>query len=371
MASLISATPTGVYICTGNGQVCLNWNVVAGATGYIVNRSLDGVNYSLQATPATNSYLDSTVSIGTQYWYQVASTSTAGTSPFNSSGTNSLSLSIIPAAPGQISLGYLRYQARLRADQLKSNFATVDEWNIMLNQSKLELYDLLVTKFGEDYFLAPPLIFTSASLQAYDLPNGTNYLQTNGLPDPAGTPAPACYKVYGFDLNSYGAALNNPQGWRSMSRFNWADRNKYNFLLGAASNNVAGQYCQFQYREMGSKVYILPINSGQYFRMWYVPLDPDLLQDTDMLSFSYSGWYEYVVVDVAAKALAKQEFYEQAQELMARKAELMVRIETTAANRDVGQPNTATNSRAMLGDPNFGGGDGYGFGGGSGGGYGY
>jgi hypothetical protein len=371
VSSLISAIPQNVYITTGNGQVCLNWNVVAGAAGYVVNRSIDGVNYTLLAMPSVNSYVDSTVSTGTQYWYQVASTSAAGTSAFQSYGSNSLQLSIIPAPAGQISLGYLRYQARLRADQLKSNFVTQDEWNIMINQSKSELYDLLVTKFGEDYFLAPPLILTSASLQAYPLPNGQNYLQINGLPNPSGTPAPACYKVYGMDLNSYGAALNNPQGWRSMSRFNWADRNKYNFLLGAASNNVSGQYCQFQYREMGTNVYILPINSGQYFRLWYVPLDPDLLQDTDMLSFSYSGWYEYVVVDVAAKALAKQEFYEQAQELMARKADLMVRIETTAANRDVGQPNTATNSRAMLGDPNFGGGNGFGFGNWSAGGWGY
>jgi hypothetical protein len=75
-----------------------------------------------------------------------------------------------------------------------------------------------------------------------------------------------------------------------------------------------------------------------------------------MLPFSYSGWYEYVVVDVAAKALSKQEFYQQAAELMSRKQALETRIETTAANRDVGQPNTATNSRLYYGDPNFGGG---------------
>jgi hypothetical protein len=172
-----------------------------------------------------------------------------------------------------------------------------------------------------------------------------------------------------MDLNSYGAALNNPQGWRSMSRFNWADRNKYNFLLGAASNNVAGQYCQFQYREMGTNVYILPVNSGQYFRLWYVPLSADLLKDTDMLPFSYSGWHEYIVVDAASKALEKQEFFEQAAALLNRKSMLLERIETTAANRDVGQPNTATNTRAMLGDPNFSGGNGFGWG--SGGGYGY
>ena len=368
--ALISAIPQGIYITTGNGQICLNWNIVAGATGYIINRSTDGANFSQLATPTNNFYVDSSVVIGTQYWYQVASTSVAGTSGFNSTGTNSLSLAITPCAPGEINLGYLRYECRLRADQLKSNFVTTDEWNLMINQSAMELYDVLIMQYGEDYFFAPPLILTSSSLQSYPLPNGQNYLNTNGFPDPNGTPAAACYKVYGMDLNSYGAALNNPQGWRSMSRFNWADRNKYNFLLGAASNNVSGQYCQFQFREMGTNVYILPINSGQYFRLWYVPLNNQLLLDTDMLPFSYSGWHEYIVVDVAAKALEKQEFYEQANALLARKQALMKRIVETAANRDVGQRNTATNSRAMLGDPNFGGGSGYGWGSSCGWGYG-
>ena len=124
---------------------------------------------------------------------------------------------------------------------------------------------------------------------------------------------------------------------------------------------------------MGDQIFILPYNSQQYFRLWYVPLAPQLLQDTDMLPFSFSGWYEYIIVDAAAKALEKKQFYDQAQALMNRKEALMVRIETTAANRDVGQPNTSTNSRSMLGDPNFGSGSGNGYSGGwgAGGGWGY
>lgn len=366
----LSAIPQGIYITTGNGQICLNWNIVAGATSYIVNRSTDGVNYSLVGMPSVNFYVDTTCAIGTQYYYQIASLSLVGTSGFNSTGTNSLPLTITPCAPGQINLGYMRYQSRLRCDQLKSNFCTNDEMNIMINQSSKELYGLLVQKFGEDYFLAPPVILISNNLFGVPLPDGTNYKNINGLPDPSGEPAPACFKVYGVDLNSYGAGLANPQGWRSMSRFNWADRNKYNFLLGAASNNVSGQYAQFQFREMGTNVYILPVNSGQYFRLWYVPLAADLLLDTDMLPYSYSGWYEYVILDVASKAAAKQESYDQAAELKERKEEMLMRIETEAANRDVGQPNTATNSRAMLGDPNFGGGNGYGNSNGGGWGYG-
>ena len=349
------AVVQNIILQTGNGQNFLNWNLIAGVSSYIVQRSPDGIAWTTIASPTINQYLDSTVAIGSNYFYQVS----AGTG-FSPSQPNS----ITPCAPGQINLGYLRYQAKLRADMLRSKFVTDDEWNIELNNSNMELYDLLVTKFGEDYFLAPPLIFSSNSSLAYPLPNGTNYAN-----------APGCFKVYGMDFNSYGAQINNTQGWVSMSRFNWADHNKYNILLGAASNNVSGQYCSLQFREMGDQVYIIPTNSGQYFRLWYVPLNKQLLQDTDMLPFGYSAWWEYVVCDAAAKSLAKKQFMDQAQELLNRKAALEVRIETTAANRNVGQPNTATNSRSTMGDPNFSGpggsGNGFGFMGGSGGGFGY
>ena len=164
----MAAIPQGVYITTGNGQVCLNWNIVSGATGYIIQRSTDGVSFVQVGAPTANSYVDSTVVIGTQYYYRVASNSVAGVSGFNSTGTNSLPLVITPCAPGQINLGYLRYQARLRADMLKTNFLTNDEWNIMLNQSSRELYDILVAKFGEDYFLAPPQAFQTSCADSAD-----------------------------------------------------------------------------------------------------------------------------------------------------------------------------------------------------------
>ncbi len=355
------AVVQNIILQTGNGQNFLTWNLIIGIPNYTVQRSIDGINWTTVASPTTNNYLDANVAIGTNYSYQVSS----GTG-FSPSQPNS----ITPCAPGQINLGYLRYQAKLRADMLKSKFVTDDEWNIEINQSAAELYGLLVSKYGEDYFLAPLQVFSTAGQQFYPLPDGTNFLNTNGIPDPNGTPAPACYKVHKFEVNSFGANVTNVQGWIPMNRCNSADLDKYNLFLGAASNNVSGQYCQFQYREMGTNVCIIPVNSGQYMRIWYVPIAKQLLQDTDMLPYSYSGWHEYVVLDAAAKSLAKKQFMDQAQELLNRKDSMMIRIETEAANRDVGQPNTATNSRAMLGDPNFGGGM-YGRAWGNGGGWGY
>jgi hypothetical protein len=124
---------------------------------------------------------------------------------------------------------------------------------------------------------------------------------------------------------------------------------------------------------MGLDLEILPLNSGQYFRIRYVTVPSELLQDTDMMSYSYSGWHEWIVVDVAGKAAEKRQFYDMAATLKNRRDELTGDIQDAAKNRDVGQPNTATNSRAMLGDPNFGGGQygGGGFGWGGGGGFGY
>lgn len=359
------AAVQNVILQTGNGQNFLTWNIIAGISNYTVQRSIDGANWTTIASPAINNYLDSTVQIGTNYFYQVSA---------DTGFTVSQPNSITPCAPGQINLGYLRYQAQLRSDMLKSKFVTVDEWNIEINQSALELYGLLVQKYGEDYFLAPLQVFSSNGQQFYPLPNGMNYLNTNGMPDPNGTAAPACFKVHKLEVNSFGANVSNVNGWVPMSRCNAADLDKYNLLLGATSNYVAGQYCQFQYREMGTNLCIIPVNSGQAFRLWYVPLAPQLLQDTDMMPYSYSGWHEYVVVDVASKSLDKKQFADQAARLDARKAALELRIETEAANRNVGAPNTATNSRSMYGDPNFGGGmfGGGGFGGAfGGGGYGY
>jgi len=355
------AVVQNIILQTGNGQNYLTWNFITGVSSYTVQRSTDQITWTTVGSPTTNKYLDAAVSIGTEYFYQVSS----GTG-YSPSQPNS----ITPCAPGQINLGYIRYQAQLRTDMLKSKFVTMDEWNIEINQSAAELYGLLVQKYGEDYFLAPLQVFSSSGQQFYPLPDGTNFLNINGMPNASGTAAPACFKVHKLEVNSFGANVTNITGWVPMSRCNAADLDKYNLLLGSGSTFVAGQYCNFQYREMGTNLAIIPANSGQSFRLWYVPLAKQLLQDTDMMPYSYSGWHEYVVVDVASKSLDKKQFADQAARLDARKEALMLRIETEAANRNVGAPNTATNSRSMTGDPNFGGGM-FGNGSGWGGGWGY
>jgi hypothetical protein len=347
--SLISAIPQQIILQTGNGQNYLTWNIVTGATSYLVQRSTNGVTFSTVGTPSVNNYLDSTVSPGTNYYYQIASTSSAGTSGYAPSSP----VSITPCLPGQISLGYIRYLAKLRADKLNSNFLTLDEWNSNINQSIYELYDVLVTKYGDDFFLAQPYVFSTTGAANYPLPDGTSNFQINGQT------CPAIYKLVGVDC---GVAVGN-NAWVTLPRFNWIDRNK--FVYPQLQANALGVF-NLSYREMGNQLYFIPRPAGgQYIQVWYVPVMTQLLQDTDMLSFSISGWSELIIVDAAIKALIKEESFDQANVLQGIKNTILERIETTAANRDVGQPNTVSDTRTNTGffDGNGFGGSGHGQGG--------
>ena len=119
---------------------------------------------------------------------------------------------------------------------------------------------------------------------------------------------------------------------------------------------------------MGNQLYLFPLNTNQSIRLWYVPVMTQLLQDTDMLSFSISGWSEYVIVRAALLAMSKEESSEKYALLEGQLQMQIERIETQAANRDVDQPNSVQNVRATMSDPGFGWNGGMGGGGGFGGG---
>lgn len=348
--------PQNVVLQTGNGKNLVTWDMVVGPSSYSIQRSTDGVTFTTVGTSLVNSYVDSSVTVGTSYYYQVASVNAAGTSSYN----QSYPTSITPCLPGQINLGYLRYMAQLKADKLNSQYLTPDEWNFNINQSANELYDLLVDKYGDDYFFAPALTFPLTGLISYPYPDGILY-----------SGAPALYKLNGIDANiSGGDSQGSSAGWVPLSRANWSDRDRYTTWPGQAGALL--NIYQMSYRPMGNSVYFFPQNQSISVRMWYVPILTQMLQDTDMMPFSISGWSEFVIIDAAMKAMIKEESLEKWQALGATKAALIERIEVTAANRDVGQPNSVSNTRSTMGDPGLSSwGNGFGGGGfgGSGGGY--
>lgn len=309
--------PSNVYVQQGNGQVLVSFDITAGATSYSILRSIDGITYASIATTAVNSYIDITVSLNTLYYYSVIAIGTG-------SSAASIPQSIVPTGSGVLSLGQLRLMAQQRADRVNSNFVTLPEWNTYLNQSRLELYDLLVTVY-EDYYLAPHISMVTTGTDSIPLPDGVNYSK-----------APAFYKLWGLDMNINGD--NN--AYVTLRKFNAIDRNKYVYPNVASTVLGIGNV---RYRVAGDNILLIPTPSnGQTLRLWYIPRLSVLLADTDACD-GVSGWTEYIIVDAAIKALQKEE--SDVSVLFAQKQALIDRIQSSAMNRDVGQADTISNTR--------------------------
>lgn len=325
----IPATPSNFYVQTGNGTNLVSASLTPTATSYVVQRSLDGVTYTTVASPASPQYLDTAVSLGVQYYYQMAAVNGSGTSPFTAPA------SVVPAPTAESSLGDLRLRAQQRADRVNSNFVTLPEWNFFINQSMYELYDLLIEAY-EDYFEAPEITFpTDGSTYLYPLPDGVRTF-TNSA-DNTTIVAPAFYKLSGVDL-----ALNNANNaYVTANRYNLIDRNR--FVYPNSSSTIYGVF-NLQYRLMGTNIRFIPTPSaGQVIRLLYIPRLPYLLKDTDLTTIGFSGWLQYVIIRAAKYALDKEESdtTKLDQELSA----LNDRIEAIAQSRDVGQPDTISDVR--------------------------
>lgn len=257
----------------------------------------------------------------------------------NLSSPYTVAQSCVPAPTGEMCLSQIRLQAQQRADRVNSQFVTMVEWNQNINQCLFELYDLLVTAYGEEYFAAPFLTFsTDGTSQFYDLPNGTNY-----------NAAPAFYKLLGVDLGLNTSATPN-NGWVTLERFNLIDRNNFYF-----PNTNSSQYGIFnmRYRLYGNKIEFTPTPSAsQPMRLIYIPRMTMLLRDTDITTNGVSGWLEYVIVRSAILALAKEE--SDTSVLAAQLAMLTKRIEASSMNRDVGQASTISDTRGATGGRNGG-----------------
>lgn len=180
-----------------------------------------------------------------------------------------------------------------------------------INESVSDLYDILIQKYGEDYY-TNPIPFAIAV-------NG-NDNQYN-LPDDF-------YKIRGVDLN-----LGTNQAI-SIKQFAFAERNRFrnNYIFSWDQEGVS----RARYRIIGRKIWFLPRPDGSAdVDIWYIPHAPVLVADVDEFD-AINGWEEYIIVDTAIKMLAKEE--SDTKDLTARKLFLIDRIETAANNRDAANP---------------------------------
>lgn len=197
---------------------------------------------------------------------------------------------------GVYTLGEIRTMAQQRSDMVGSQFITTAEWNSYINASYFELWDLLVSKYGDDYKVNTPYTFTTDGITSlYALPS--NF-----------------YKLLGVDVLLMGSNFYVP-----IKSYNFGDRTP-NYYIGEVPS------------------------AGQQVRLWYIPRMVELVVDADTVD-GISGWSEYIVVDVCIKALAKEESDTTVFERQ--KAGLLARITEMAENRDAGNPLSVTDSQAQ------------------------
>lgn len=347
--------PQGVAVDQSDGNILVTWSGSLGATGYIVQRSTDGVNYSSVATLGlVTQYLDVRPGLNTMYYYQVLATNLAGTSQV------STSVKMVAALPSEMSLYELKLRARQCADRIDSPFVSDQELSSFGRLAAYELYDILITTYEDWFATANAFINTDGTTFRYPIPDGvTNYLGgTYG--GTTGNPAPALYKLAGMDLNVNTSTVTPSRV--TLLKFDFIKRNSY--VYPNSTSTIYGVY-NMRYRLMGNLLNIIPTPAGgQNIIMWYSPKMPQLLQDTDSTIIGVSGWLRYVIVRMAKYMLDKEEGTDTSkldQEILF----LNGRIEAAAQNRDAGVPDTISETRI---DPVYGG-TGWGSGGGGQGGW--
>ncbi len=155
----------------------------------------------------------------------------------------------------------------------------------------------------------------------------------------------------GVDLAVNTSTIN--PAWVTLKKFNFIDRNKY--VYPNSTSTIYGVYNQ-AYRIMGQQINFIPVPAGnQTIRLWYSPRLPALLKDSDLTTLGFSGWLRYPIVRAAKYALDKEEGADTSK-LDTEIGFLKQRIEQMSQNRDVGMPDTISDTRrdGIFGGPGWG-----------------
>lgn len=223
---------------------------------------------------------------------------------------------------GNISLGDLRAEAQDRADMVGNTLVSIPIWNKYINKSKDALYDLLVSAYGADYYVADPLdIQLISNQERYLLP--TDYYKTIKVE----------YVV-------------DPYNRFPLRRFSPSSSNKASRLYPMSSARF-----NYTYREMGNYLYFYPIPIGaSTIKLWYIPLATNLVADVDELQ-GFNGFEEYIIIDAAMKAMRKEETDTSDHERDL--ARITKRLEEMAEIRNLGEAHKILDVARPLNPDNF------------------
>lgn len=182
-----------------------------------------------------------------------------------------------------ITVAQIRVRSDQKANMENSNFVSQSEQLSYINEAYFNYYDLIVDSF-QDYNVSDPLSFSlAAGESSFDLPADF-------------------YKLSGVDRETGASGSNNDENYYPLRNYPWRSRNRFQ-----ASFSRYGLYPRVGYRLIGSKLTFVPNEQAEgNYRLWYVPLAQELVNDTDTIE-RYNGFEQLIVIDTAIKMLNKEE----------------------------------------------------------------
>lgn len=218
-----------------------------------------------------------------------------------------------------------------RAGMKHSTFLDATEQERDVQGSAKELYDLVLSHWGEDYYHKTAGLVTTPNLETVALP--ADFYKLLGVDW-----CPAASIVV-FDpqndiwiVQSYGTPK-----WE-LDRFEWLERNDYQAGTGWT------EWTRPRYRQRAGNLWLAPTPTQRYaLQLHYVPVCQ--LVDNELHPFdAVNGWQEYIAVRTAIKWRLNEE--SDVTGLMAELALLTRRIEAMAPKRDLGRPHKVQLVRA-------------------------
>ncbi len=195
-----------------------------------------------------------------------------------------------------------------------SNFVTDPEVLNLANVAKMELDDLLVAAYGQDYFMTSVTFSTVANTENYSLSTLTS-----------GT----FYKLVGVDIQDPTVS----GAWRDMDPYTFKERNNF---ANRGSLPVWSNQTQYRYRINGGDLSIRPVPAAPLsMRLYWTPQSTSISTTTSSFEDT-NGWSEYIVIRAAISIKDKEE--SDTTELERDLARMTARIDGMKTNRDAAAP---------------------------------
>ena len=219
----------------------------------------------------------------------------------------------------EVALSTLRLRVRRAVDSegATSRFSDA-ELNDYINESLAELYELIRSAFGQDYYRKVYSFTTGGNSATYNLPS--DFLALISVDVPLGG---------NLVLTARPFMENERNKFKFFPFGAWTMHQPIYYRLTGATDGTGAT---------AQTISFIPTPTGTYtVNVNYVPVPPVLSADGDTFD-GVAGWEEYAVADAAIKCALKNQQFDLMQALEGRKAQIMARIEKMAAEHDGGAP---------------------------------